>query len=54
MTKEDSIREDDGEAMLVAPLAVIMPPEDEAQGLTEVVHRLTQSGSCKSIKLLGN
>ena len=36
VTKEDSIPKDDGEAMLVAPLAVIMPPENETHVLAEV------------------
>jgi hypothetical protein len=36
VTKEDSIPEDEGEAMVVAPLAVMMPSEVEAHGLTKV------------------
>ena len=36
VTKEDSISEDEGEAMVVAPLAVMMPSEVEAHGLTEI------------------
>jgi hypothetical protein len=36
VTKEDSIPEDEGEAMVVAPLAVMMPSEVEAHELTEV------------------
>ena len=36
VTKEDSIPKDGGEAMLVEPLAVVMPPEDETHVLAEV------------------
>ena len=36
MTKEDSVPEEGDEAILVEPLAVVMPPEDGTSMLAEV------------------